>query len=619
MKIDIKEAADIVDLHLRSGDWTFVQRDASRTDRLTIEAHNQLGSFFRLFISGKPEIFRCQLVESDEGTLLRTSFSFSQPYRLWRRVRMLSLATATAVMCLIVSAGGTNHLSRDVIVLLVTGLYATALLAVATPILAYSCALRQHQVRADLYSAIHDTTGVAHRHMSGGHTGSPPDFSTINATIGILLIGVFPELFDSFAGGRLLEIGMAVCLIATLALGVTVSVRPKVITARGRPSASILLMVSAPILVQSLASILLVESWWDGEISVNGRWLLTFLLLPANILFCYFLVTPVERFLYDASQQRSSSNNPISENAEHGFRLIMICAWVMLAAVNITAAALVCGAIEYSLLGTDDILTFILHDYDVVVSDQLSVRVGLMASIAPWLLFPLALFVRWISTIARVLPSLQSNTRQVARTAVATVCNSTGTAVPYTVVQNDDNVWCHVTSLWPFGNVLVVSTGLMAALAADELEAVMAHEIWHIRQHSGIVGLLTSLSQLALIGKGIMVGALDSSRLEFEADAFSVKYVDRRSKGNGKRVVVKALQKILVVKELARVNNGRRRWWSRGAIVRGGAERGDTVRALVRGTQLLAAAYLGDLAVAYRHPTVVERIARIQSIDVDHS
>ncbi|HEC66927.1 MAG TPA: hypothetical protein ENI23_16755 [bacterium] len=81
-----------------------------------------------------------------------------------------------------------------------------------------------------------------------------------------------------------------------------------------------------------------------------------------------------------------------------------------------------------------------------------------------------------------------------------------------------------------FKNILIVSEGAWNELdnKEDELDILLAHEIWHIKKHTLIRRILCFLSDYSLFGNGFLALLQNSFQIEKEADDFAIKWIVKK-------------------------------------------------------------------------------------------
>jgi len=89
-----------------------------------------------------------------------------------------------------------------------------------------------------------------------------------------------------------------------------------------------------------------------------------------------------------------------------------------------------------------------------------------------------------------------------------------------------------------FKNVLVLSKGTLDELHDndDELNVLLAHEIWHIKKHTLIRRFLCFLSDYSLFGNGFLALLQNSYKIEKEADDFAVKWLIKKHQEKSKAI-----------------------------------------------------------------------------------
>jgi len=101
--------------------------------------------------------------------------------------------------------------------------------------------------------------------------------------------------------------------------------------------------------------------------------------------------------------------------------------------------------------------------------------------------------------------------------------------------------WVEIGSVFS-GRTVVVTSGLLK-LPGEQVGAILAHEIAHVEEHLGMIRMQAFLSRLALMGQGYLVNVFNGYRLEFEADDWAVKYLEKS--GLGRTVLANALRVIV--------------------------------------------------------------------------
>lgn len=94
-------------------------------------------------------------------------------------------------------------------------------------------------------------------------------------------------------------------------------------------------------------------------------------------------------------------------------------------------------------------------------------------------------------------------------------------------------------------SLLTVSNGAMKALPPEQLEALLAHEVGHIKQHHVLLfGLANFVSRWTFMGEGFLAAWMQESfDLEREADAFAVKWLETGKRNqNGRQQLIELIR-----------------------------------------------------------------------------
>ena len=95
-----------------------------------------------------------------------------------------------------------------------------------------------------------------------------------------------------------------------------------------------------------------------------------------------------------------------------------------------------------------------------------------------------------------------------------------------------------------FKHILILSRDIGKNLNAteDEIEALLAHEIWHIKKHNITRTILCFLSDYSLFGNGFLTIMQNSYKIEKEADEFALRWLTKKCQDRDESVrVMKSL------------------------------------------------------------------------------
>lgn len=221
----------------------------------------------------------------------------------------------------------------------------------------------------------------------------------------------------------------------------------------------------------------------------------------------------------------------------------------------------------------------------------------------------LVLIVRWIAELRRVAVWRRANPAGEIKDIINKICNSLGIRHPVLVISDEPVITGSIKSVFPIGIVLKVSKNTIEMLRKDELTAMIAHEMAHLKKHSLMYSLLDFLSEWTFFGNGFLAIVTNSKEAEFEADRFACNWL--RSNGHDKKVLISALQKSVVANAmlgyLAPSNSIMA--FSDGKITESSHD-----ITFVERMKLCYELYFGDLVLSYVHPGIDERIKRIEGL-----
>lgn len=180
------------------------------------------------------------------------------------------------------------------------------------------------------------------------------------------------------------------------------------------------------------------------------------------------------------------------------------------------------------------------------------------------------------------------------------ICDFARISKPIIVIDQSDSIAANAKFIFPLGFVLRLTKKATEGLSPDELETLLAHEIFHIKRHSLPFAILNFLSEWTIFGSGFLNLAQNSKEMEYDADRFAVEWLG--SKGKGKDILVGLLDKVSIVNSIGGLA------YSKGAMnfIRTNHEPGgQSIHKFI--DQL----FFGDIVLSYLHPTINERIERI--------
>lgn len=190
------------------------------------------------------------------------------------------------------------------------------------------------------------------------------------------------------------------------------------------------------------------------------------------------------------------------------------------------------------------------------------------------------------------------------------ICHSSGIKIPVLVLKNEPIIMSETKWIFLLGNCIIISDKATEFLENREFEALLAHEIGHIKNHTFIFNLLDFLSQITLFGKGFLISVLNTQELEYAADKFSLNWLLK--KGYSKDILKGLLHKIAIVNSSLKYLAYSRSLLGFSEINTSFEESGQKISFRAR-LKLLYALYFGDIILSYVHPGIEERIERIEA------
>lgn len=143
--------------------------------------------------------------------------------------------------------------------------------------------------------------------------------------------------------------------------------------------------------------------------------------------------------------------------------------------------------------------------------------------------------------------------------------------------------------------MVCLSTAELAELDNHERDALLLHELYHVRKHSTLLGILEAVSVITLCGPGILTILVDPRQSELDADQAAIT-------GLKKLRLPTAVLGTLISKAAGRET--RRRFETTNH---------PGTHNVPSGAQLVSEMFFGDGASWYRHPTMTERLEAIGS------
>lgn len=240
--------------------------------------------------------------------------------------------------------------------------------------------------------------------------------------------------------------------------------------------------------------------------------------------------------------------------------------------------------------------------------DQLPtpLRFGVALWSVPVLSIVAVFVLRWGTTLVAVSRARLSSV-QPAQERVGAISRYAGVRPPFLLLQHSNFVDAAARRFLGAGSVVTITDKAIAELEEDELEALIAHEVWHIKAHSRLTTLVAVASTWTFYGKGFLMATMNVRAMEHSADDFSLEWLQVSGHREPAVAVRRMLEKVRVYGSLARyVESSRSRSPPAGAPARP-----QRLHDLAMSLRLLYKLYFGDAVLSYLHPAIDERIGRL--------
>jgi Zn-dependent protease with chaperone function len=313
----------------------------------------------------------------------------------------------------------------------------------------------------------------------------------------------------------------------------------------------------------------------------------------------------------------------------HGVMVVTVLHWLFGAVINIAACVFAVEGLSYMLTGHVIFIaeTAYLWSWVFAWSNMLfGVKVGrVIASVEvllvalPFLMCCLRLvhqiarlFLKWLMVLTRQSEPTSSDSKHFmnVKDFVHKLCTSSGIHKPILLLTNSPEVRVRVSQFPLIGiGLLELSKGAVNVLEPDELKAVIAHELGHLRHGLLLVSLLKVLSIIALFPNYYLTLCVNWAKREMEADKFALQHIDRPD----------TLRHALVKISAAELWNTSRTTVSKTSekIARcvGLSNVPEPVSELI----MVGRFFFGDGILGYTHPLLSERLAAITAFQEEHA
>lgn len=335
------------------------------------------------------------------------------------------------------------------------------------------------------------------------------------------------------------------------------------------------------------------------------------------------------------------------EKSSNIFNIMVFMLWQLLAIANIFGLFLSLSIFEKTLLGTNLLFKSTLVDHFFIktrfISEVISSFTGytndyILFHEIIMLLYSLPAVMFLILVLRKYLKSTlddffllknQSGTHEKIVEQLTEKIKEIGeyanVRIPIIKVVDNPNITAETRYLgFPFlKNILIISKGAWDELhnIGTELDALLAHEIWHIKKHTLTRKVLCFLSDYTLFGNGFLALFQNSFRVEQEADNFSIKwliikYQNKNNALHSMRSLLERIDEINWRNTLFQSNNS-----LNFSVLKNPTHRNDILKKYDNATitgklkinlKLLYDMYFGDVILSYFHPSTNQRISWIE-------
>jgi Zn-dependent protease with chaperone function len=300
-----------------------------------------------------------------------------------------------------------------------------------------------------------------------------------------------------------------------------------------------------------------------------------------------------------------------------GLRSLIVLYYILGVIVNFTAAVLCVDSLGYAFLGhsiilnnTANLCSWVFASYKIALGPDMGqiaaaitvtvVSLPLLFLAGAFIRRSLSILVLWLKMLRRHRSSRSHPEVLWLQEYLTEICREYGVKVPTVLLNRRSNVGVRLLHITITNTAAIeLSTDTLKLLTRQELEAVMLHEVAHIRQGLWQVSLLKALSCLALFPNFYLTLCLDWAEKEMEADRFAIAVTGDANAL--KRALVKTTAAQLAY--TTRPQDCSRRFWAR--PIRAFRARCHSIMASLR-------FFFGDGLLGYAHPYLSERLEAIE-------
>ena len=367
------------------------------------------------------------------------------------------------------------------------------------------------------------------------------------------------------------------------------------------------------IVIAIFFSLILRERGWLPA-TLAGLILLGFFMVVWYVLSMRMLTIPasIAKILADRTDSSSFPKASLASNKKpHTFLIMASTFWSAYGLLNAGGFFLAFLALRYALLGKS---SFFLEKILGTTFDAGGIagffsRLICIVYAIPFLAIFCVFIFKWFGEFIDIGKSQINPASKKLQKFLRQICDFISIRSPQIIVDNSPFITSNVSYVLGVGGVLRISNGVLRLLQDDELQAILAHEIHHLERHSSRFWWADFLSEWTLFGKGCLAMTYDSRQIEFECDEFAVRYLT--SNGIRKTALIKALNKAVIANSMLEHLAPSKSMLS--FVDSGLPIKEDKINTKEK-LKWLYELFFGDLIISYIHPTIEERIKRIEAL-----
>jgi len=614
VNLPIKDAAEALEDYLNKSGWKFSKTE-SADGSFRYEARNPKASTIMLFFNNTPQISLWTLYPDQRGTRIAMYFKLFDSSLVWFYGLLIGILITVEYSAVRYFTDKSASISS----------FAPFMLSIGPWIVFTSCIsyIKRYQIfRNGFYSLISDTYGIKEENLREGFYF--PELCKYGVITGIFVIPILLIIIaKSFSGFFGLNSSPAfffrMLLFLTpilLFLGAFIFYKPRF---NKRLKLSFFGMQAG-----ALIAIYLLFPIFHAIVSplIGGLGIgLIAVLIGLFVILCIMVFMAIDIFAaaeeLEANLYQYKTDNADSEISasfkedwySKAFYGLVLIIWITLALINLAGVYLSLSFVEY-LFADKNFLFPNPWQQSFFGSKDIADKLfwgGLFS--LPIILF-LAIFVykRTSETMRLMILKEKNPIPEDLRERIEKICRYSGVRMPTIFINEEDEIIANVKLVFLLGSILKISRKALNELTTEELEALLAHEIFHLKRHNLTFTILNTLSQWTLFGSGFLTVIQNSKEIEYEADRFSVKWLAKN--GLDKGVLIGLLDKVALLNSLAGIAFSDSAMSFSAYFKKKDHKRMDGMYL----QRFIDELFFGDIVISYVHPTTNERIKRIEQL-----